>query len=137
MTVVFVLISIFLLIDFYTYQSVKVASKALRPFWRVSVRYAFWFVTLVTIVLLVWYMMGNVYRTSTVARNFAMVWVSLIYFSKFFAVLIIFADDIRRFIKWIYSFFTSEEKKESMKGGITRSEFLMKTALVTATIPFA
>jgi len=138
MTIVFVLISIFLLIDFYTYQSVKVASKALRPFWRISVRYAFWFITLITIVLLIWYMMGNAYRTSTIARNFAMVWVSLIYFSKFFAVLIIFADDLRRAFKWIQSFFTVKSRSEEQQGGgISRSDFLMKTALITATIPFA
>jgi uncharacterized protein len=137
MTVFLTLLGIFLLIDFYTYQSVVIASKQLSNFWKSVFRYSFWLITLFTIILLGWYMFGNAFRTSTIARNFAMVWVSLIYFSKLFAVLIIFADDIRRAILWIKSLFVTEENEEPKKEGITRSDFLMKTALITATVPFA
>jgi uncharacterized protein len=116
---------------------VVIASKQLSNFWKSVFRNGFWLITLFTIILLGWYMFGNAFRTSTIARNFAMVWVSLIYFSKLFAVLIIFADDIRRAILWIKSLFITEEHEEPKKEGITRSDFLMKTALITATVPFA
>lgn len=136
--VLLVVLTIFLLVDFYVYQAVVSVTKSISPLWKNIVRYGFWSITIITIIAMLWYLYGNPYRTSTITRNFVVVWVSLIYFSKLFGVIIIFIDDIRRGVKWVASLFeTSSVGQNTTGGGITRSEFLMKTAIVTATIPFA
>ena len=69
-------------------------------------------------------------------RNWVLTGLVATYFSKIFAVAILFVDDLTRGVKWLANFF-QKESSESLPGeAITRSEFLSKSALVAAAIPF-
>ena len=59
-----------------------------------------------------------------------------VYFSKIFAVAILFIEDIGRGVKYVASLFTKSSGENLPGEAITRSEFLSKTALVAAAIPF-
>src|SRR5690606_21562086 len=82
---------------------------------------------------------GDPEKVGRLWRNFIMVALFVNYFSKVFAVLVLFIDDIIRAFKWIFAKFSSSSSsivpQTDKSGGISRSDFLMKTAIVAAAAP--
>lgn len=58
-------------------------------------------------------------------------------FSKVFASLFIMVDDFVRLGQWATQFFQSKEAQQVTEQGISRSEFLSKTALIAGAVPLA
>ncbi len=58
------------------------------------------------------------------------------YFSKLFAIAILFVDDLQRGARWVASLFYSGASGDLPGQSIPRSEFLAKTALIAASVPF-
>lgn len=126
----------FLLIDYYVFQGVVIASDKLPGVWRSIARYAFWAPTILAILALTWWTLGDPYRYSASARNWVITGLFGIYFSKLFAVVVLFVDDLGRGVRWFAGLFTRENGEALPGDPIKRSELLAKTAMVAASVPF-
>jgi len=133
--ITFALITLLLLlIDFYVYQAVVTVSKTLTPGWQLAARLAFWLPTLLSLSALAWWMFGDPYQLGPGARNWILTGIVSVYFSKLFAIVFLFIDDVQRGVRWVVQQVT---KRDNLPGeAMTRSEFLSKTALVATAIPF-
>ncbi len=127
---------LFLLIDYYVFQAILMVSKEWAPLWKNVLRYGFWIPTILSIVAMIWWTFGDPYASSASFRNWMITGLVSIYFSKLFAVVILFIDDIYRGGRWLVNFFYKGPNSSIPGDPITRSEFLSKTALVAAAIPF-
>jgi predicted MPP superfamily phosphohydrolase len=141
----FILPAILLLIDTYVYQAIKTLSRSASESTQRTIALIYWGFTALSILL---YVVMQFLPPDSISRNtrtFLWATIAIPYFSKIFAVLIIFIDDIGRFFRWIVSLFYKPEVREAVEDTTTktlpatdtipRSEFLMKTALVVGTIP--
>lgn len=126
----------FLLIDYYFFQAVLTASSKWSMGWRTGVRIGFWVPTLLCMLAVAWWTLGDPYRLSATTRNFILTGIIATYFSKVFGVLILFVDDIQRGVRWVAGLFTSSEPSGLPGDAITRSEFFSKVALATTAVPF-
>ncbi len=133
---VFVFILLFLAIDYYVFQAVVLVSKNWAVGWKSGFRLIFWFPTLLGIAALLWWTFANPYGVSPNIRNWIITGVVTVYFSKIFAVLFLFVEDIQRGIRYGVSLFNSGKPPGLPGTPILRSEFLSQAALVAATIPF-
>lgn len=134
-TILFVA-GLFLLIDYYVFQAVLTVSNTWLPVWKNTFRYGFWIPTLVSIGALVWwFLMGNPDNISPLTRNIIFTGIAAVYFSKLFAVVILFVDDLQRGLRWVISIFKNDSTPSSGEV-ITRSQFLSRTALLASAVPF-
>lgn len=127
---------IFLVVDYYIFQAVLLVSKNWSPLWRDIFRYGFWVPTLFCVLALGWWTFGNPYTYSANFRNWMITGIVTVYFSKVFAVLFLFADDIQRGVRYLASAFSKDDSNGLPGEVIPRSEFLSKAALIAATVPF-
>lgn len=138
MTTLFIFIILFLLIDYYVFQAILVVSKDWSTTWQRVVRIGFWLPTVISIAFLIWWLvLGNPDKLSAHLRTIAFTGLAAIYFSKIFAVVILFVDDVQRGIRWVVSYFQHGRESALPGAGISRSEFLSKTALIVGSVPFA
>jgi uncharacterized protein len=126
----------FLVIDYYLFQAVATVSKGWSPTWRNILQYGFWVPTMISIMALGWWTFGDPYRYTSGVRNWVMTALVATYFSKVFGILVLFVDDITRGVKWLANYFNPPDKQALPGNAIPRSEFLAKTALIAATVPF-
>lgn len=135
---IFILLLFLLLLDFYVFQAVLTVSKNWSGGIRIFFRYGFWIITGITTAAILWYYYGDPYKYGAQLRNLVLTGVFIAYFSKLFAVIFVLFDDIQRGARWIVSYFQSGSTTTPSEGKtIPRSEFLAKTAVIAATIPFA
>jgi uncharacterized protein len=134
---IFILLVVLLLIDLYVYQAVLTVSKEWTGWLKSFLRYGFWFITLLTTVAILWYYYGDPYKYGSQLRNLVLTGVIIAYFSKFIGLLFVLMDDIQRGVRWIADYFQPETTSTSSGNVIPRSEFLAKTAVIAATVPFA
>ncbi len=132
----FIVTILFLTIDYYVFQAIVRVSKEWLPLWKNILRYGFWIPTVLSIAAIMWWTFGDPYASGTGFRNLVLTGLVSVYFSKLFAVVVLFIDDIYRGIKWLANFFYKGADGNTSGEGITRSEFLSKTALMAAAIPF-
>lgn len=133
---VFIFILLFIAIDYYVFQAVLLVSKNWTDSWKNLFRYSFWFPTVISIGALLWWAFDNPYTYSASFRNWVITGLFTLYFSKFFAVIFLFAEDIQRGVRQVISFFNSN-KPEGLPGpAISRSQFISQAALIAATVPF-
>lgn len=132
----FIVTILFLTIDYYVFQAIVRVSKEWLPLWKNILRYGFWIPTVLSIAAIMWWTFGDPYASGTGFRNWVLTGLVSVYFSKLFAVVVLFIDDIYRGIKWLANFFYKGADGNTSGEGITRSEFLSKTALMAAAIPF-
>lgn len=92
--------------------------------------------TILSVAALLWWIFANPYGVTSNARNWIITGVVTVYFSKLFAVLILFADDIQRGVRYAISFFSNDKPAGLPGKPIARSEFLSQAALVAASVPF-
>jgi len=124
----------FLVVDAYVFQAVVNVSKDWSPLWKSITRYGFWVPTVLCIGALLWWAFDDPYRVSANVRNWIITALVATYFSKMFGVIVLFIDDIQRGVRWVVNQF--QKSSESLPGeGITRSDFLSKTALAVTALP--
>lgn len=132
---------ILLLIDFYVYQAVKTSVQYSTERKRLYILRGYWFIVLLTISGL---FAGIFLSIGRGLRTIIFVWFFIHYFSKLFAVPFLFIDDIRRGLMWLANkvgIRKSSPPKDDLEikpvgNGMSRSEFLSKTSLVVAGLPF-
>src|SRR5687768_5322476 len=132
----FIFLLLFLLIDYYFFQAILVVTKGWSPLWQKIARYGFWIPTLLSIAAVAWWIFGDPYRVSAGTRTWIMTALVATYFSKIFGVVVVFIDDLQRGVKWLSNFFYQPDKEALPGNRIPRSEFLAKTAVIAASIPF-
>lgn len=127
----------FFVIDLYVFQAVRVASASLSPPGRKIIEIVYWSITAVTLLGFFTYHFVNPDSLSRVFRNFILVGIFMNYFSKLFIILFLLIDDLIRIVKWVGNLFikSSDVPNTVAENSITRSEFLMKTALIAGAIP--
>lgn len=129
---------ILFLIDLYVFQAVKIVVQDWSSFIRKSVIFMYWGLTVISLLALFSYHFIDPEKLGKAPRTIIMVGLFINYFSKLFAVLFLFIDDVVRFGKWVVERFSSSKDGISVKGdGMSRSEFLSKSALIAAAIPAA
>ncbi|WPP48751.1 metallophosphoesterase [Catalinimonas niigatensis] len=131
-----ILTCVLLLVDLYVWQAVKVVFQNNSPQTRTMIKSLFWGLTIITITGLWAYnvinpdILGSRLRTIMVAALF------VIYGSKLFSIIFILMDDLFRLFHWSReSVLPSEKVVSGNSKVISRSEFLMKTAVIAASIP--
>lgn len=131
---------VFLLIDLYVFQAVKIAVQNFFPLWKNIAYGIYWGVTGITLLGFFLYHFGNPDLFSRVTRQFMLVLVFMNYLSKTIALLVLLIGDVIRFGQW--SFYKISDLLNNSKGGIegekiSRSEFFAKSALVAGSLPLA
>lgn len=144
LVVTFVLI----LLDYYILQAVKASFYKSSSKKNKRVVRIYWAVAIITIAGLY---IGVFFSIARLLRTILFVWFFIHYFSKIFALPFLIIDDSRRGIIWLTrklksitkKSHTSETHSEEIisqrnenKSGMTRSEFISKTGLAMAGIPF-
>jgi uncharacterized protein len=126
---------IFLVIDYYVFQGVLVVSRNWGQTWKNIARYGFWVPTILSIAALFWWAFADPYKVSHNFRAWIITGLVATYFSKIFAVLFLFVDDVQRGVRTLANFF-NRGPSDLPGTAIPRSEFLAKTALLAASVPF-
>lgn len=133
--------AILLLIDFYVYQAVVASvpqTSSKRKTWLLR---GYWIISLFSFAGL---FLGVFLSIGRLLRTILFVWFFTLYFSKLFALPFLFIDDLRRMTLWVSRKFNRKKVKseasniqiEKVKEGLSRSEFLSKTGVVMAGLPF-
>lgn len=125
---------LFLVMDYYLFQAIVTVSKNWSPTWKGVARYGFWITTTVSVLALGWYLFSNPY--DSLMRPWVRTALIAIYLSKFFGILVVFIDDLQRGVRWLANYFYTPNKEPLPGIAIPRSEFLAKTALIAASVPF-
>lgn len=131
---------IFLLIDFYVFQAVRVASHSLSPTLQRGIHWIYWSITVITLLGFFVYHFVNPDSLGRIPRTFIMVGIFINYFSKLFVIFFLLIDDLIRLGKYFINLLyarspDSEIPVPDSQNAISRSEFLMKTAVIAGSIP--
>ncbi len=131
--------SILLLIDWYVWQGVQVAFQNTSNQTQSIVKWLYWGFTTVTLTGLWAYHFANPDLLESRLRRIILTSLLIIYVSKLFSVAFILVDDIIRLFKWLKEAISPSTDVASGVNGdggvIARSEFLMKTAVIAASLP--
>jgi uncharacterized protein len=136
MMTLIVLSLFFLVVDYYVFQAVVTVSKNWSAPWKQIFQLGFWIPTILSIAAILWWFLGDPYKWSAGVRTWVITGLFATYFSKLFAIVVLFTEDISRGIRSAISFFRKGPEESIAGDAITRSEFLSKTALAAAAIPF-
>ena len=144
--VFFLLIAaVFFLMDLYVFQAVRNLSRSLSETTQRVITTAYWSLTGISLVT---YIVMQLLPPDALGRSTrSLIWAAVLipYFSKLFAVIFLFIDDLGRFFRWVVSLFYRPDVREAADDAtrstmpatdvIPRSEFLMKTALIASAVP--
>ncbi|MEP2023803.1 MAG: metallophosphoesterase [Reichenbachiella sp.] len=128
---------IYSFLDYYVFQAVKVVVNNFSSAGKLTVYILYWSLTVFSFVALV--LFGSVDPTKYHnLRTFLATAVFMNILGKLTAGLFVFADDIFRVGKYAYQgLFQNGVTSSSADHGISRSEFLSKSALIAGAIPVA
>jgi predicted MPP superfamily phosphohydrolase len=132
---IFLLLLVLFLIDLYAYQAILTVTKGLGQDSRNVARIAYWLITAIVFAAILWYYYGNPYKYGSQVRNLVLVGIFMTYFSKLFGLVFVLMDDLQRGVRWVAGFFSRSSEKIA-GSPIPRSEFLAKTAVIAAAVPF-
>jgi predicted MPP superfamily phosphohydrolase len=129
----FIIVSLLLWIEFYAYQATKTLLKNINVNKATWIKRIYLFQALTIISLVVY---ARFIQTGTVAFSFLLTVIFMSYTAKLIGVVFVFIDDIRRVLTL---FFEGRKKRQARREAqgkkISRSEFLARAAVVTATLP--
>lgn len=134
-----VVTGVLLLLDYYIFQAVKTSFDFESEKEKRWLMRGYWFVVAITIAGL---FLGIFLSIGRVLRTVLFVWFFVHYFSKAFALPFLLIDDLRRLVIWLQRKLglkrnrVDELEIKEVKEGISRSEFISKTGLVMAGLPF-
>jgi len=135
------LTTIFLLLDCYVFQAVKVLVESSSLSLKKITYSIYWGFTAFSLLLFFIYRFAPADSLGIKGRTFITGWLAVTYFSKFFAILFLFFDDLGRLVRWVIQKFTGnaqliENPVSGNSNYISRSEFMMKASLIAGAVPF-
>lgn len=133
---ILILLVVLFLIDLYAYQAILTVTNGLGTTSKNSIRLGYWLITALVFGAILWYYYGNPYKHGSQLRNMVLVGIFMTYFSKVFGLFFVLIDDLQRGVRWLTGFFTKGAEGGTTGAIIPRSEFLAKTAVIAAAVPF-
>jgi uncharacterized protein len=124
-----VAILFFLIIDFYFFQAVKTAVKNLSPDVQKWIKILYWAIPIISLVSIVALFAVFPGYVSAKVRNLITATFFIIYISKLVGIVFLLIGDIVSFFRWVGSKFAKTPEAATEANGITRSEFLAKSAV--------
>jgi len=140
--VVFIIIlSVFIILtDLYTFRGVSSLSQSMAGRQRLLIGSAFWLITLVGLIWMIWFSLafkGFTYEVAFRNISFFMGFFVLFYVPKLFFNVFQLINDISGLIARLISvLFPANESIASGAHKISRSEFLLQAGIIIAAIPF-
>ncbi len=124
-----------ILIDIYAYQAIRIASTRFHLLLKHLVRGIYWAITAFTIVILVW--INTVGIPDEKLKQWIIIFLGILYFSKLFLILVLLADDFRRGVHFTKRYFKRirEAPIEDNPTKISRSEFFARAAIFSWSLP--
>lgn len=124
-----------ILIDVYAYQAIRIATARAHIFFRYALRGLYWALTAFTIIILFW--INTIGIPDEKLKQWIVIFLGILYFSKLFLILVLVADDIRRGVHFTRRFFRRirETPPEENPAKISRSEFFARAALFSWSLP--
>lgn len=126
--------SVLLLLDVYAFQGVSHLTREMAAQPRRVLRILFWVLTVVGLLGTAGFFLGVIPGNSRILRTIVFGALILNYFPKLVFLVFVFADDLYRLGQVVSAFFRSPELQGRGKG-ISRSDFIMKTGIIVASIP--
>jgi len=135
-TIFLLFLVVYVLLDYYVFQAVKVVTNGYSGTTRFILHFLYWSMTGLTFIsFFTWNLLDS--EKYGFLKTIMVTAIAINFLSKIFAGLFVFADDIVRLGKFAYQGIFQSTPPEVSKGGITRSEFLSKAALIAGAIPIA
>lgn len=135
---------ILLLLDYYVFQGIKVVTRDWTTTSQRIFTGIYWGFTLFIFSGFLLVFTGFIDRSNPYLRLIFFGGLILNYFPKLVLLLFLVLDDVRRLFTWIWNFIspatsqteiTTTETAIEATTGITRSDFIVKTGLVVASLP--
>ncbi|WP_228450688.1 metallophosphoesterase [Chryseolinea soli] len=130
-------ILLMLLVDLYTYQAIRTASHASHRLVKNSTRGIFWLTSILSVFSLIWVVLIDI--SNEKLRQWLVIVLAILYFSKILLLVFVIIDDIRRGILLANRFMKKRWQREAEvveeEPFISRSEFLSRTAIVAGSVP--
>lgn len=128
---------ILLLIDYYVFQGVIAATASFSSLVQQQIYYGYWGITLLTLIGLFIYHFVNPFWLGRRIRTGIMVWIFTNYISKFFVIIVMLFDEIRRGFQWIYDQILSFNAKKQLPEPetISRSSAISQAGLIVGAVP--
>jgi len=130
------LIGLILLIDLYVFQGVKTLIRSLQRRTRRIINGLFWGISIYFILAFSFYKLAGPSMISSGVQRWTAVFFFIIYVSKLPTMLFLLADDFIRLVKWLMHRQVAKRSQSESKQ-ISRSQFLAKISMITATVPVA
>ncbi len=123
---VFVLIAILILLDLYVFSAIRSLSASALPRTKSIIFYSYWFLTLITICMILFLTFSDPKLISRVTRSYLLAIIIGLTVSKIAAATFFLIDDIRRLVQWLVAkfMFTNTETSQINDDKISRSVFL-------------
>jgi uncharacterized protein len=137
-----IILAILFILDLYAFQSVKFLCKGLSQSQIRNAYFIYWMVSIFCFGLII---VGNIFdwhQWNKAFRTYSFAFVFIVFFSKLCVDIFLLLDDLIRICRWagtkiISAFGTPDSTKaEVVRKGITRSDFLVKLAVIIGAIPF-
>ncbi|SHK26372.1 hypothetical protein SAMN04488028_1049 [Reichenbachiella agariperforans] len=126
----------FLALDYYVFQAVRLLTQNQSQLIKTILYSIYWLFTLLAVVGLLFWNRMDTFELATF-RNFVATGIMMNIVSKLIAGVFVFLDDIIRLGKYAYRGIVNNGGVTQAAEGITRSEFLAKSALVAGAVPVA
>ena len=135
-TIFLLLASLSLLMDLYVYQGVKVLTLHLKPATREIVCWIYWGVTCLFVVSSFLGSLGGLGFQNIFFRRFLLPFLFINFTTKLAAAFFLFLDDVVRALRWTFrEVGHTPVHSPATSTGISRSNFLAKTAMFAAAVP--
>lgn len=119
------------ILEYYTFFALRFAVREVRSPFKHYILGGYIFLTLVWFAIMFYFPTLRTAEISKTLRNFLIAFGMGFFFMKLLITLILFLDDVKRVLFWIASKFSTAEIMPSLLAqGMSRSEFLNKTALL-------
>ncbi len=125
--------SLFLAAEYYSFLVVRSATKFLPPGARITLTGIYVFVTLATWAGLLFFRKIDWASLPTMGKNFYVAFTMGLLVGKILILIVMLGDELRRGIIWLSQWISGivqPERKVPSTGGISRSDFLMRLAMV-------
>lgn len=128
------------LIDLYVFQGVKTITRNFSPATQRNIQLIFWLLNIICCtILIVGVTIYDYHSWNKIFRTYAFAFILIFYFSKIFFIAFLLIDDITRVVRYAFSKLSGNAistADEIKSGYISRHDFIVKTGLVIASIPF-
>lgn len=129
---------VFLGIDFYVFQAIKLVSQNLSTQTKKMVYSGYWILSILILIGVGIYLAGYHQAFPKTVRSIFGGLLATILLTKLFIVVFLLIDDLQRLIRLIIQKIklAADDKPLSVGAPISRSEFLIKAGLIISAIPF-